>query len=87
MLTEDKVTELFYISDDSYKYFDSLMCNLCNRMQVRSIFQVTELTFQGFEATFKALDASVKGFDDKTQQRAIRNKDAINIVLNSSNTR
>ena len=35
----------------------------------------------------KALDASVKGFDDKTQQRAIRNKDAINIVLNSSNTR
>ena len=51
--------------------FDSLMCNLCNRMQVRSIFQVTELTFQGFEATFKASDASVKGFDDKTQQRAI----------------
>ena len=60
---------------------------LCNLMQVRSIFRVTELTFQGFEATFKALDASVKGFDDKTQQRAIWNKDAINIVLNSSNSR
>ena len=65
--------------------FDSLMCNLCNRMQVRSIFGVTELTFQGFEltfqgfeltfqgfeATFQASDASVKGFDDKTQLRAI----------------
>ena len=47
------------------------MCNLCNRMQVRSIFEATELTFQAFEATFQASDASVKGFDDKTQQRAI----------------
>ena len=71
MFTDDKVTEIFCMPDDSCKYFDSLMCNLCNRMQVRSIFQVTELTFQGFEAMFKASDASVKGFDDKTQQRAI----------------
>ena len=71
MLIEGKVAELSCMSDEFCKYFDALMCNLCNRMQVRSIFQVTELTFQGFEATFKALDASVKGFDDKTQQRAI----------------
>ena len=71
MLTDDKVTEVFCMPDDSCKYFDALMCNLCNRMQVRSIFQVTELTFKGFEATFKASDASVKGFDDKTQRCAI----------------
>lgn len=35
------------------------MCNLCYRMQVGSIFEVTELKFKGFEATFKASDASV----------------------------
>ena len=64
MLTDDKVTEVFCMPDDSCKYFDTLICNLCNRMQVRSIFQVTELTF-------KASDASVKGFDDKTQRCAI----------------
>ena len=67
MLAEDKVTELFCIPDDCCKYFDALICNLYNRIQVRSIFGVTELTFKGFEltfcdseATFKALDASVK---------------------------
>ena len=52
MLTDDKVAEVFCMPDDSCKYFDALMCNLCNRMQVRSIFQVTELTFQALEATF-----------------------------------
>ena len=47
------------------------MCNLCNRMQVRSIFEATELTFQAFEATFQAFEATFQVFDDKTQQRAI----------------
>ena len=50
---------------------DCPTCYLCNIMALKTIFGVTELTFQGFEATFKALDASVKGFDDKIQQRAI----------------
>ena len=71
MFTDDKVTEIFCMPDDSCKYFDSLMCNLCNRMQVRSIFGVTELTFKGFELTFCDSEATFKGFEYKTQHRAI----------------
>ena len=54
-----------------YSKNDVLMCNLCNHMQVRSIFEATELTFKGFELTFGDSEATFKGFVDKTQQRAI----------------
>ena len=63
------------------------MCNLCNRMQVSSIYGVTERKIKGFDFTVSDSDASVKAFDDKTQQRAIWNKDAIYIILSSSNSR
>ena len=56
-------------------------------MQVSSIYGVTERKIKGFDFTVSDSDASVKAFDDKTQQRAIWNKDAIYIILSSSNSR
>ena len=56
-------------------------------MQVSSIYGVTERKIKGFDASVRVTDGKVKAFDDKTQQRAIWNKDAIYIILSSSNSR